>query len=108
MIPSCPHRLGDMCVKIVGPDANVTATMCAACPFTVIGCVHLRLTLVKVGGAVQLRRAACAERVIDVPGVETCGGCRERVAVRLEDVRPVERRDGKIIQFRWKWVQMEG
>ena len=82
--------------------------MCAECPFTAIGCAHLRFRLRKVGDAVELHRAACAEIVLQVHGVETCQGCHERVAFRLEDVRPVERRDGKIIQFRWKWVQMEG
>lgn len=97
---TCPHRTGDICAKIKGHDRTVTDADCATCPFTAIGCAHLRISLDKTDSGVALHRATCAERVMVVRGVETCAGCQQRVPIYVEDLAPVEREGrGKLLAF---------
>jgi hypothetical protein len=105
---TCPHRRGSTCRKIQGPDAYVTDADCAACPFTAIGCAHLRFGLVKTGEGVVFHRPACAEKVRAlIDGPADCTGCRERAAIRLEDVQPVQREGrGKVLVFPYRWARM--
>ena len=104
---NCPHLRADSCAKLPGPDRAVTPAICAACPFTVIGCAWLRFSLTKTGEAVTFSDAACAERVIPIHSPADCHGCQQRVAIRLEDVQPVlQRQAGKLLVFPYKRVRL--
>ena len=83
------------CAKISGPNREVSAEICQACPVAAIDCQHLRVSLQKEEGGsitvrfgngrsevwaaepthVYMRRAACAALCVQISGPQMCIGC---------------------------------
>lgn len=112
----CEHRqvTGDgrvVCGKAPKGDTEVSPTLCASCPATLVDCKHLRYTLRKhapvpivvryAGGrtevwddvppAMRFARAACVLRREAICGPADCAGCTLRMALptvtAMEDPR---------------------
>ena len=98
----CEHRNvakdgSVICAKIVEGDNQVSPNVCRTCPFTAIGCGHLRFSLVQTSPTpivvrfngrteiwddeppqLRFERAACAEKVIPIQHPSTCAACAMR------------------------------
>jgi hypothetical protein len=84
-----------VCSKITGPNREVTAEICQACPVAAIDCQHLRVSLTKEESGsiivrygngrsevlegepsgVRMQKAACAALAVQVSGPQMCVGC---------------------------------